>query len=61
MKLDFRRVLVDDLERFEAAGWAPAVVRDGKIGVDVYAGGTIESTLVVRPVDEEAEERHACP
>ena len=58
---ELRRILVDDLERYEAAGWSPAIVRDGAIGVDVYGGGTIETTLVVRPVDEEAEERHAWP
>ena len=48
--LEFKRIRWDDLPQHEAAGWTPAVVHGGAVGVHAYAGGSQLAVLVRREV-----------
>jgi hypothetical protein len=47
MTREYRRVRHEDLERWLADGWTPAVVVDGAVGVDCYAH-TLGVVVVMR-------------
>jgi hypothetical protein len=48
----YRRVLLEDLPKFEAQGWVPVILDGSAIGADPFAAGTQASVLVRRDYPE---------